>query len=250
MKKFKDFADLNTHVKNEKTQRLKAALEKIQTGVFIENLKDLNDSQLEELMVNKNTEHLEYALLNRDKIVFDKICPERNSWDTSGVIYTLPIENSNIQIEFKVPFTLNNRPLADYILVYIDERFLQPKFIKEATVNHYTSDDFNVIQSYKKLFDGKIESTQIVEHKLKKTTMLKIEDNIEYMVYYEFLTRRRISAGLSKQLMLMTSTKRTNSDFPTEVKNHISAEYTLPILGKNFDELSDDDIIVFKMHQI
>lgn len=250
MKKFKNFTDLNIQVNLEKSQRLAAALQKMQTGVFIENLKDLNDAQLEEFMINKNTEHLEYALLNRDKIVFDKICTERTSWETSGVIYTLPIENSTVKIEFKVPFTLENRPLADCILVHINERFLQPKFIKKSTVNYYTSDDYNVIELYKQLFDEKIEPNQIIEHKLRKTTVLKIEENIEYMVYYEFLTRRRISAGLSKQLMLMSNTRKTNSDFPTKVKNHISAEYTLPILGKNVDELSDDDIIVFKMHQI
>lgn len=249
MKKFKSFIDLNVHIKIEKETRINQAIEKLQSGVFIENFENLTDEQIKRTLIDEHVEYLDYALLNKDKIVFDKVSTERYiSWDNLFVIYKLKIED--IEIDFKVRLLFSNEPMADHVSVEADEIFLKDEFIKKYTVKHYNEHDIGIIKTYSRLFEGKKPQSSVAHHIMPKKAKIKIKENIEYQIYYEFYIRKRISAGVSKNLMVLATTQRNKSDFPEKVKKYIETEYTLPILGKTVDDLTDDDITVFNMYQI
>ena len=67
----------------------------------------------------------------------------------------------------------------------------------------------------------------------------------QYIISYELIARKQINAGISKQMMRITDT--SNPSFSEKLRYLLETEYTMPMVEKKINELTDDDITVIQM---
>lgn len=251
MQKFNNFNDFGSHVKTEKDKKLKEALIRLNQGVFVENLAHLNREQIEFIVPVDTKRHLNYIVENKQNILFKECILEKSvSWiqnlDTLVLIYTINIPETSEIIEIRpASSSINNNGVPVDVEFSIDDIFFEEAFLKKHKINDYTQEDYQLIELYNKFFDMNKPFTHNTKHALKQKSKIKVSKEFQYIISYELIARKQINAGISKQMMRITDT--SNPSFSEKLRYLLETEYTMPMVEKKINELTDDDITVIQM---
>lgn len=254
MKKYNNFNDFGNHVKVEKEKKIKEALIRLNQGVFVENLSHLNRDTIEFIIPLNNKRHIDYIVENKKNILFKECMLEKSvnwsqSFDTFVLIYTIEIPETGEIIEISPTSSsidINGIPVD--VEFEMDDIFLKESFLRKHTINNYTEEAFQLIDLYNKLFNINkpiIHINNDTKHALKQRRKIKVSEEFQYIISYDLITRKKINAGISKQLMRISDT--SSKSFSEKLRNFLETEYTLPMVAKKIDELTDDDITVIQM---
>jgi hypothetical protein len=251
MKKFNNYIDFAIHVKVLKYNKIEKSLELLKTGIFVDDLSHLTSEQLNEMIPNDKSEHLDYILNNRKDIIyhdclFEKSVSWNTNYDTFSLIYKILIPNTGEIVEVKKSlFLTNNDGLPSDIEFIIEDIYLKESFIESNTIKDYNDEDLSLIKLYNTLINNKGPVDYVTKHVLRKTTKIIVSDIPKLYVSYSLLTRQIINAGFSKYFMRISDT--SSKSFAEKLRNLLETEYTLPMVAKKIDELTEDDITVIQM---
>lgn len=250
MEKFNNFNDFGSHVKIEKDKKLKEALIRLNQGVFVENLSHLNKEQIEFIVPVDKIEHIDYLFENKKDILLKECVIEKSvnwiqSWDTFGLIYAITIPKTGETIELRTASNIDSNGIPVDIEFDIEAIYLNESFLKKHTINIYTEEDYQLIELYNKFFDMNKPFTHNTKHALKQKSKIKMSKEFQYIISYELIARKQINAGISKQMMRITDT--SNPLFSEKLRYLLETEYTMPMVDKKINELTDDDITVIQM---
>jgi hypothetical protein len=250
MKKYNNFNDFGNHVKVEKEKKVKEALIRLNQGVFVENLSHLNKEQIEFIVPVDKIEHIDYLFENKKDILLKECVIEKSvnwiqSWDTFGLIYAITIPKTGETIELRTASNIDSNGIPVDIEFDIEAIYLKESFLKKHTINIYTEEDYQLIELYNKLFNTKTPITYNTKHAIKQKNTISVSDNFQYLVSYELLARKQINAGMSRHFMKISDT--SSNSFAEKLRNLLETEYTLPMVAKKINELTEDDITVIQM---
>lgn len=250
MNKFNNFNDFGHHVKVEKESKIKEAVIRLNNGVFIENLDQLKKEQIKNILPVDKLEHLDYLFSNKKNILFKECVIEKSvnwiqSWDIFGLIYTSTIESTGEIIDLRAASTIYESGIPIDIEFEIQSIYFKESFLQKHTINNYTDEDYKLIELYNKLFNTSEYINYDRRHALNKRNKIRISEDFQYEIYYELLKRKQINAGISKHVMKISDT--SEASFAEKLRNLLEAEYTMPMVSKKINELTEDDITVIQM---
>lgn len=250
MNKFNNFNDFGSHVKVEKEKKVKEATQRLNKGVFIENLAHLERDQIEMMIPVDKIEHIDYIFANRKNILFKECVIEKSvnwtqSWDTFGLIYTISIDVTGETIDLRAASYIDGSGIPIDVEFEIKSIYLQEYFSQKHKINNYTEESYQLIELYNKLFNTSEPITYNTKHAVKQKHKIRVSDDVQYIVEYELLARKQINAGMSKHFMKISDT--SNALFAEKLRHLLENEYTIPMVAKTINELTDDDITVIQM---
>lgn len=251
MKKYNNFSDFANHVKVLKNNKIEESLERLKTGIFVDDLSHLTIEQLQDMIPDEKSEHSDYILNNRKDIIyhdclFEKSVSWNTNYDTFSLIYKIFIPNKRKKVDIKKSFLLNNNDgLPSDIEFVIEDIYLKESFIESNTITNYNNEDLSLIKLYNTLINNTGPVDYVTKHVLRKTTKIIVSDVPKLYISYSLLTRQIINAGFSKYFMRISDT--SSNSFAEKLRNLLETEYTLPIVAKKIDELTEDDITVIQM---
>jgi hypothetical protein len=252
MKKFNNFIDFSNHVKVLKTEKMKRSVASLNTGVFIDDLSNFTIEQIEHILPPDKYDHLEYLFANRGSIKYKECLITKSvSWlsydDRFSIVFEITHPTGEV-IELKSSNFINGNGLPVDLEFEIKDIYLKKDFMESNVINSYSNKDIKIIELYQKLFPHMDKVNYNTKHVMNKKTKIIVADDIQFIIFYEFLARTVIMAGISKKLFKISDT--FNTTFSEKVKSFLENDYIKPILGKTIEELDDNDITVFQMHEI
>lgn len=211
---------------------------------------------MRETLPPEQTEHLNFIFDNRKNILFDKCEMDKDNYFYRNIftaVYLLNVENIDEKIAIKINFEIiNDGYMKNFELKVYNSAYLAKDFINQYTVNNYTDDDYKLVKLYKTLFNDTQSTKDMYPHMVSKQRRLIVNDSFKYIIEYELHVKRKIHAGLSKVFLKFASTTafKTDNHFVERLTSLLESDYTLPLLDKKLDALTEDDITVLKMSLI
>lgn len=253
MKKYNNFNDFGNHVKVEKEKKIKEALFRINQGIFVENLAHLNSDEIELIVPLNNKRHVDYIVENKKNILFKECILEKSvnlsqSLDTFVLIYTIEIPETGETIEIRPASScIDSNGISVDVEFTIEDIYLKEFFIESNTICDYNDEDLSLIKLYNTLLNNTNTRSvdYVTKHVLRKNTKIIVSHVPKFYISYSLLIRERINAGFSKYFMRISDT--SSNSFASKLRNLLETEYTLPMVSKKIDELTEDDITVIQM---
>ncbi len=253
--KFSSFTSLGDYVKSSKKEILENAAIKLKNeNIFVENLSTLNKEQIKSMLSDCQHEHLDYLFHNRNNIVFKELQIISNRLfysDSLELIYNIEVPYINDSLSLKVSFDILNVGLPRDLEIEISDIYLKDSFKESNVINNYSETDLNIIQFYNDLFGDVIRVKHLLTHYLKQKSNLIISDVLQYSRYYYFSLNEKSPVKIYLRLKRRSFTTTTfDKEFSKKLKDFIETEYTLPVICKKIDDMTEEDITVFKMLDI
>jgi len=250
---FNNFVDFGYHIQKTKEHNKQLAFEKLSKGVFVESLEHLTHLQIHNMIPPDKFHYTDYIFDNRKDVVFENYEMESHIYrNVFTVIYSIYINHTNETIKLMKPFELKDKGFNNgFELETFGDIYLKKEFIEKYKSNNYTQQEFLLIQLYKKIFHDN-STTDINPHMIKENNLIIINNDFKYITEYELYSRKKIHAGVSRSLKFESKTgfktdKEIDFHFIERITNLLESGYTLPLLDKKIDELTEDDITVLKM---
>lgn len=248
MKKFKSFGDLGSYVQDVKKERYLKLINLLKNGILIDSLSHFEKKDLKYCLRVESIDKIDYIFENKDKISpLEWMVVESLSWNTFVMQAFLTEPETNNKIEISAPFFINEMINSDYFKIGISPLFLKESFVKDSLKKEYSEEDLAIINFNNEIFT----ESEIINHVIAPKYLMKINEiteSIEYIKNYEFYTRKKINAGFGRSLVKISDTH--SPDFIEKVKDYIETEYTLPLIDKRINEMTENDITVIKMSLI
>lgn len=254
-KAFNNFIDFGSYIQKNKEKNKQLAFEKLSKGVFVESLEHLTHVQLQSMMPANNVNDTDYVFEHRNDIFFENIEMITHSYRyVITIIYSIYMKHKNEKINLTQHFEITNNGFNNgFQLETFGDLYLRKEFIEKYKLNNYTEQEFLLIQIYKKIFNDN-STTDIIPHMIKEKNVIIINNDFKYITEYELYVRKKIHAGLSRMLLKFASTTATKKgieyNFIERLTSLLENDYTLPLLDKKLNELTEDDITVLKMSVI
>lgn len=156
-------------------------------------------------------------------------------------------------IDSSILFDIEESNLLLKSEVDIPPCFIDRSYFNNSVKIALNDSESNLINLYNRLFKKQKSIRHPYNHNVQKIEKLVFDNHslndIEYIIkyaYYGIAHQVKTAMGLKGFYQCISTT--TDEDFEDKLRSMIENGYTLPVLNKKIDELTDDDILVLDMN--
>lgn len=138
--------------------------------------------------------------------------------------------------------------------IQIPECLIDRSFFNNNVQLSISEDEYKLITLYQRIFrdhkEGYHQNRTHYQHNIVKYDFIEIDNNnkIDYIMRYSYYDTSGLNTAMGIKGYYHTVASTSDDDFEEKLTKMIEDRYTLPLLNKKLNELTDDDILVLEMN--
>lgn len=219
-------------------------------------IKDFSNFKKEDWLIfsNYNDEILESLTRDRHRIQVE--------WETTTkfsfhmLIVSFRYEN-NLDcgiIKASISFPIEGNPVLLTTEIQLPECLIDRSFYNNNVQLAISESEYELITLYQRIFrnhkEGSHQNRMTYKHNVVKYDFIEIDNSnkIDYIMRYSYYDTSGLNTAMGIKGYYHTVASTSDDDFEEKLTKMIEDRYTLPLLNKKLNELTDDDILVLEMN--
>ena len=157
-------------------------------------------------------------------------------------------------IESSTSFPIEGNRLLLTTEIQIPECFIDRSFYNNNVQLAISESEYELITLYQRIFrnhkDGSYQNRSHYQHNVVKHDFVEIDNNnkINYIMSYRYYDTSGLNTAIGIKGYYHEIASTNDDDFEEKLTKMIEDKYTLPLLNKKLNEITDNDILILEMN--